>query len=132
VTDCPAAHDRSLWHAGGASEGFAYDRHLCVMLGFRRHVLPVATTAAVCDMATRRLDTIGGCREDAQHASTSEVALHFDELGLDRLAGQRTVDEHHATVIVARESVSPGDEPFDAQLAACADGGIGAAHRHRP
>ncbi|MFM2181246.1 MAG: hypothetical protein RIR54_540 [Actinomycetota bacterium] len=83
-------------------------------------------------MVTRRRDTVRGSCHHAQHARTSKVALYFDVFGFDGLTRQGVVDEHHSTVIVTRERISPGDEALDAQLASCADSGFGAAHRHRP
>lgn len=113
VTDGAATGDWHLWEPCGSRERLTNDLHLRIVLGGRGDVLPVATTATVDHVPTRRLHAFHRRCNHRNHAGSCEVALHFHEFGVHVLARHDRLDEHDTPVGIACHSVTAGNESLD-------------------
>ena len=101
---------------GDASQGVNHDGDLVVQLGFGSHVLPLATTASGTHARARWLDTPWRRPQDGDGSSPSEVMAVLDDLGVDRLTRQRTLDEDHLAVAQSPDGVPAGGQPGELHL----------------
>jgi hypothetical protein len=121
VSDTGALANFNLGQSTGSSKCLADDLDLRVVLGRRRKMLPVAATAPIAHVATWRLDAKRRRRCHTDESGARKIAFCFDDLDVDELVADDSINEHHATVGVTRHAVAASDETLDVQSSSGAE-----------
>ena len=79
----------------------SHNGQLGLTLNAALNVLPIASTATLCHVLTRRNATVLAWLGDGQQLSTAKVVLLLRQFNLHQLAFDDARNEHHATIIHA-------------------------------